>query len=64
MAKIIRKNTDDFPGIPEQRLITVSQACNEFRLRGTTRLHVLKKFKEDMHTVNEWNNIFYRERVL
>jgi len=45
-------------------LLNVNQACNEFQLVGTTRIHVLKKFKNIEHTLREWNTIFFKERVI
>jgi hypothetical protein len=45
-------------------LLNVNQTCNEFQLVGTTRIHVLKKFKSEEHTQKEWDIIFHRERVL
>lgn len=44
--------------------LDVNQACNEFKLQGTTRIHVLKKFKGVSHTKQEWDSIFYGERVI
>jgi hypothetical protein len=45
-------------------MMTVDQAANEFQLRGTTRMHILKKFKAAVWSVNDWNRIFHKEKVV
>jgi hypothetical protein len=44
-------------------IMNADQACNEFRLSGTTRMHVLKKFRAISHSVNDWTRIFHDQRI-
>ena len=55
-----RKN--DSRVFPETKL-DAEQACNEFQLIGTTRLHVLKKFKGVVNSANDWTRIFGEQRI-
>jgi hypothetical protein len=45
-------------------MMNAEQACNEFQLLGTTRLHVLKKFANQSNSVNEWTRIFRAQKVI
>jgi hypothetical protein len=49
---------------PAEVIINELQACNEFRLGGTSRVHVLKKFKGQTRSVNEWASVLHKERIL
>jgi hypothetical protein len=48
---------------PADIVLDVNQACNEFQLLGTTRIHVLKKFKGQTHSINYWTEIFQEQRI-
>jgi hypothetical protein len=45
-------------------VINAEQACNEFQLTGTTRTHVLKKFRNKTYSVNDWTRIFREQKVI
>lgn len=62
MNKQIKKELSTDDKIIESQL-DVDQACNEFQLVGTTRIHVLKKFKTEKYTKSGWDIIFHREHV-
>jgi hypothetical protein len=44
--------------------LNVFQACNEFQLSGLKRRHVMKKFKDDVHSANGWTRLFREQRIL
>ena len=58
---VVRKN--DSRIFPETKL-DVEQACNEFQLVGTTRWHVLKKFKGQVNSANDWTEIFREQGIV
>ena len=60
--KPIKKDKVTLPEIPET-FLNVDQVCNEFQLVGTTRTHVLKKFKDDVHSIEEWTRMFAEQRI-
>jgi hypothetical protein len=60
--KSTKKEKATLPEIPETSL-NADQACNEFQLVGTTRAHVLKKFKDDVHSIEEWSRMFSEQRI-
>lgn len=41
----------------------VFQICNELRLVGVVRQHVLKKFKNDSMSKTDWKKLFKKERI-
>jgi len=45
-------------------LLSVQQACNKFHLTGTTRAHVLKRFRGYKDTVVGWRRLFQYERII
>ena len=45
-------------------LLNEHQACNDFRFTGTTRTHVLKKYKGQEHTRMAWERFFSSERLI
>jgi hypothetical protein len=47
-----------------ETMMDAEQACNEFQLIGTTRWHVLKKFKDKEYSVNDWTQIFREQRIV
>ena len=59
-TKKIIERTDVVP----TTTMNVEQACNEFQLTGTTRTHVLKKFRDKTYPVNDWTHIFREQRVI
>ena len=61
MSKKVKSVLSEIKTVESQ--LNINQVCNEFRLTGTTRIHVLKKFKTEKHTLKEWDIIFHRERV-
>ena len=62
--KIVDKIKSKMEEFPPEVLINEDQACNEFQLTGTTRTHVLKKFKGMIHSTNEWTQIFKDQRII
>lgn len=48
----------------DQVLIEIDQACNEFRVIGTTRLHVLKKFNGQKFFREDWEKVFKAEHII
>jgi len=55
-----RKDSTVYP----ETMMDAEQACNEFQLIGTTRWHVLKKFKDKEYSVNDWTQIFREQRIV
>jgi hypothetical protein len=55
-----KKDSTVFP----ETMMNAEQACNEFQLSGTTRWHVLKKFKGVENSVNDWTRIFREQRIV
>jgi hypothetical protein len=55
-----RKDSAVYP----ETMMNAEQACNEFKLNNTTRWHVLKKFKDVEHSVNDWTRIFREQRIV
>ena len=37
--------------------------ATNFQLVGTTRAHVSKKFKDDVHFVHEWTRMFVEQKI-
>jgi hypothetical protein len=58
--KLIRKD----PEMKVETLLNVYQACNRFHLIGTTRAHVLKRFKDAQFSLLEWQRLFIEQRVI
>lgn len=47
-----------------ESILNAQQACNEFQIVRTIRAHVLKKFKNQTYSKDEWERIFKDQRVL
>ena len=44
-------------------LLNVDQACNVFCLTGTTRQHILKRFKAVTQSKADWLQLFKQQRI-
>jgi hypothetical protein len=59
-----RKKKEDSIVKSAERLLNEFQACNEFQITGLKRKHVLRKFRDSLHSTNSWTRIFREQRIL